>query len=483
MEKLKKMNIISILGLGMVISLASFAQDQPSADPTNTNRDEEIQKLVQQKLAEQQDDFEEKIKQLEQQISEQKQALEALDQQLPNRISQGARKVSREEKQREREQRERWLERNQDLVGRAWVGPYGADGATGFKVDMSLGQSSGTGAGANGGAITSATLTPFLRVNAFGVELVIDAKTLAAKRDQLKKFVAEEVLTNGELRDQVSKLNFDKIELYVRPIDTDKLEVVIRTGQLNDEFVRVVKEVGDAAVYIHRTIMDKYELNTSMAIRTDIGFGRLPSNDPLVKERTLWVQAATFNLSSGNDKFKDFAVRVLLSLAVLNRFTDKFNFKAMEAWGGFARVGSGTASAGEKESVNDPSLSQELSVLGLKIDLNKLTGKDLGEVYTEFVHRRKTGDITDQSFVFGWNTKLAPSEEGKRPMEVGVRFQSQQDDPDPTVADGSALTLAVLYPMADYNVALVVNVSYVFDSTDPERDGEILVTTDFKVLF
>lgn len=483
----KNVNIFS--GLAVFIVMAIFvmlnglalAQNQEEPAPVPTS-DEQIQKLVQQKLAEQREDFDEKIKQLEQQISEQKQALEVLDQQLPNRIATGARKVNREAAQREEEQRERFLERNQDLIGRAWAWPYGADGASGVKIDFSASDTNSTGEGKSSNAIQYAKITPFIRVGGqipFGFEMVLDAKTMAARGANLKKLIVEEVLTDGELREQVSKLNFEKIELYVRVIDTDKLEWIIRTGQLDNEFVRAVKEVADAAVYINKTIMDKYSLNTAMAMRMDVGFGRLEAHDPLIKERVLWIQASTF----GVKKYKDFAVRVLLSLAILNRFTDNFNFKAIDVWGGFARVGSGAGLAGEKDSVNDPSKSQELAVFGFKIDLAKLTGKDLGAVYAEFVHRRKTGDITDQSFVMGWDTKIPPTEEGKRPMEIGVRFQSQQDDPDPTVADGTALTAGVLYPLRDYNLALVINVSYVLDSTDPERDGEVLVTTDFQLLY
>lgn len=391
-----------------------------------------------------------------------------VEQEVNRRLPSAVAKKLREVKQREADQRERWLERNQDLRGRYMVGPVGTDGAYGVKFDISPGMNGSSQGGAGRLNVYYAKITPFIRVEGWGSTISLN----------VRKFLQNEVV-KGELRDQISKLDFENAYIYYRPINKDEVEVVVYLGQVPEPFIR---EVVNQTVFTNKSILDKYQLNTSMATRVDVGFGRNEGPNPNVVERPVWIQAANFNMDKDNNTSDDFAVRILLSLSVLNRFSD-INFKPLEVWGGFARVGSGKATAGETAQVTDPAQSQEMMVFGMKLDLTKLTGKELGEVFGEFVRRRKTGDITDQSWVIGWNKKLQPTEEGKRPIELGARFQSQQDDPDVTVADGSVISAGALIPLADYSVALRMNLGYVIQSTDPERDGEIIFTTDFEVLW
>ncbi|MBI3019654.1 MAG: hypothetical protein HYY61_07185 [Deltaproteobacteria bacterium] len=385
---------------------------------------------------------------------------------LPSAIAQKLREI----KQREADQRERWLERNQDLRGRFMVGPVGTDGAYGVKFDISPGLNGGSEGGPGRLNVYYAKITPFIRVDGWGSAISLN----------VRKFLQNEIV-KGELRDQISKLDFEDAYIYYRPINKDQVEVKVYLGQVPEPFIR---EVVDQTVFSNKSILDKYKLNTSMAARVDMGLGRVAENpNPNVVEREVWVQAANFNMNKDTNTFDDFAARILVSLSILNRFQKTVNFKPLEIWGGFARVGSGTPAAGETIQVTDPSQAQEMAVFGMKLDLTKLTSKELGEVFAEFVRRRKTDDITDQSWVIGWNKKLAPAKEGERPMEVGARFQSQQDDPDVTVADGSVLSAGVLIPLADYSMALRMNLGYIFQSTDPERDGEIIFATDFEVLW
>ncbi|MBI2646814.1 MAG: hypothetical protein HYW85_07310, partial [Deltaproteobacteria bacterium] len=323
----------------------------------------------------------------------------------------------------------------------------------------------------------------FIRVDSWGAELSLDAKHLKESNDQqnatnVQNFLKNEVATSGELRNQITKLSFkDAYMYYTKPIQGEKGVLKVYAGQVPVPFIT---EVVDQAVF-HKSILDKYNLTTSLAARVDVGYGRIEGPNPAIVERQIWVQAASFNLDNQGGA-EDFAVRVLLSLSVLNRFSE-INFKPIDVWAGFARIGSGTPTAGESASVTNAAQAQEMAVFGFKLDLNKLTGSELGEIFSEFVRRRKTGDITDQSWVIGWNKKLQPSEEGNRPTEIGVRFQSQQDDPDVTVSDGSVLSAGALIPLVDYSVALRMNLGYIFESTDPERNGEIIFTTDFEVLW
>ncbi len=405
-----------------------------------------------------------------------------VEQEVNRRVRGAVAEKLREIKQRESDQRERWLERNQDLRGRYMVGPVGTDGAYGVKFDISPGAITSTGSGMNRSQIYYARITPFIRVDSWGAELSMDAKHLKESNEQnnganLQNFVKNEIVTKGELRDEITKLNFKDAYIYYIPVNKDQVTVKVHAGQVPVPFIT---EVVDQAVF-HKSILDKYNLTTSLSARVDIGLGRLEGPNPNVVERQVWVQAASFNLDN-KSSMEDFATRILMSLSILNRFSD-INFKPIDVWAGFARIGSGTSTAGESVLVTNPALAQEMSVFGFKIDLNKLTGKELGEIFAEFVRRRQTGDITDQSWVIGWNKKLQPSEEGKRPTEIGARFQSQQDDPDVTVSDGSVISAGALIPLADYSVALRMNLGYVIQSTDPERDGEIIFTTDFEVLW
>ena len=399
---------------------------------------------------------------------------------LPSAVAQKLREV----KQREVDQRERWLERNQDLKGYHMVGPVGGTewGAYGVKLDLSPGFNASTGSGKERSSIYYARIIPFIRVDNWGAELSLDAKYLGESSKQenaanVQNFLKNEVATTGELRDQITKLNFKDAYIYYVPINTDKGTLKVHAGQVP---VPLISEVVDQAIF-RQSILDKYNLTTSLSARVDIGYGRIEGPNPNIVERQIWVQAASFNLDNQSSA-KDFAVRILMSLSLLNRFSD-INFKPVNVWGGFARIGSGTPTAGESASVTHPEQAQEMAVFGFKIDLNKLTGSELGEVFAEFVRRQKTGDITDEWWVVGWNKKLQPSEEGKRPVEIGARFQSQQDDPDVTVADGSVLSAGALIPLVDYSVALRMDLGYVFQSTDPERDGEIIFTSDFEVLW
>ena len=406
-----------------------------------------------------------------------------IEQEMNRRLPSAVAQKLREVKQREADQRERWLERNQDLRGRYMVGPVGVDGAYGVKFDINPGLNTSTGSGMSGSNIYYARITPFIRVDSWGAELSLDAKHLKEANDQqnatnVQNFLKNEVATSGELRNQITKLSFkDAYMYYTKPIHGDKGVLKVYAGQVPVPFIT---EVVDQAVF-HKSILDKYNLTTSLAARVDVGYGRIEGPNPAIVERQIWVQAASFNLDNQSGA-EDFAVRILMSLSVLNRFSE-INFKPIDVWAGFARIGSGTPTAGESASVTNSAQAQEMAVFGFKLDLNKLTGSELGEIFAEFVRRRKTGDITDQSWVIGWNKKLQPSEEGNRPTEIGVRFQSQQDDPDVTVADGSVLSAGALIPLVDYSVALRMNLGYIFESTDPERNGEIIFTTDFEVLW
>ncbi|HBQ20316.1 MAG: hypothetical protein A2Z91_05755 [Deltaproteobacteria bacterium GWA2_38_16] len=412
---------------------------------------------------------------------------EALDEQLPAQVEQEvqrrlpgaiARKLA-DKKKEEEDKQERWLERNQDLRGRYMVNSIGSDGAYGVKFDINPGMNSRSSGGTDRMSVYYAKITPFVRVSGWGSEISLN----------VRKFLEDEVV-KGELRDQVSKLDFESAYIYYRPINKDQVEVKVYLGQVQEPFLH---EVVEASVFSNKSILDKYKLNTSMAIRADIGLGHMdpPNPNPDIIERQVWVQAASFNLDKDNGGMDDFAVRVLMSLSVLNRFK-VFNFKPIDLWGGFARIGSGKSTAGETDAVTDPTLTQEMSVFGMKIDLNLLTGQELGEIFTEFVRRRKTGDITDQSWVVGWTKKIKPSdpepEPGKklkpaRPIEIGARFQSQQDDPQIALSDGSVFSVGLLYPLVDYSVALKLNLGYVLESSDPDRDGEIIFTTDFEVIW
>ena len=412
---------------------------------------------------------------------------------LPSAVTQKL----KENKQKEEEQRERFLERNPDLRGHYMWGAIpvsGMEGPYGVKFDLNPGFTSSTGSGMDQSNIYYARIVPFIRVDrkkkvehwweavSWGAELSLDAKYLAESSIQqndtnIQNFLKNEIATTGELRDKITKLNFKNAYIYFVPLDIDKATIKVYAGQVP---VPLISEVVNQTVF-HESILDKYNLTSSLAARVDIGFGRIEGPNPTIVERQIWVQAASFNLDT-NGNLQDFSARILLSLSILNHFSD-MNFKPVDIWAGFGRIGSGAPTAGESVSVTDPSQVQEMMVFGLKIDLNKLTGSELGEIFTEFVHRRKTGDITDQSWVVGWSKKIKFSEEGNRPIEVAVRFQSQQDDPDVRVSDGSVLSGGILIPLVDYSVALRMNLGYVFHSTDPARDEEIIFTTDFEVLW
>ena len=443
-----------------------FSQENQANPSVSTQANEDDNEDLDRKIQEAVQEALEKFKnqELPQIIKDSPQFKAAVDEKVDVRLY--------ERKKAQDAQREEWLQKNPDLKGRLAVAPHGnsTEGAWGVKFDLGPGQSAKTEGGAEKVNIYYARITPFVRLQEWGVEMSLN----------LRKFLKEEII-QGELREEVSDQQLETAEVYYRKI-FDKVEVIVRLGQMKEAFVR---SVFDQAVFSTKNILDKYSLNESKALRVDIGFGEEDAahKPGAIKERQVWVSATGFNMDGNEDTFDDFAVRVVASLSILNRFTN-WNLKPIEVWGGAARIDSGTAPIGEQDKFVDPSRRSEMAVFGFKINLQELTGQQLGEVFGEFVRRVQSGDLTDQSWVIGWVAKLKPSKEGERPWEVAARLQSQQDDLNPEVEDGTAFSGGVLIPLSGYNLALRLNASYIFDSTDQEdREGAFIFSYDFEVLF
>lgn len=436
------------------------------------------------------------IEELRRQIRQVQQDLNELREGLPDEIRTEVEEVNSMEKQLEEEQEKRWRAQSRqsrwtleggprrfDLNGRMLVGS-GPDyeGAYGVLFDVDTGSNIHSRDGADRVNFYRAKITPFIQFDTWGAQMALN----------VRKFLENEVI-KGEIRDQISDEDFESAYVYFRPINREQVEVIAYLGRVDEPFVR---EVVDSSIFTNRSILDKYRLNTSMALRVDLGLGRMEGSNLRGPERPIWVQAASFNLDKDNRSFNDFALRVILSLAILNRFSE-FNLDFVQMWGGYAQIKSGGSTAGETDAVTDPSQAQRMMVFGLQFDLNKLTGEDLGIIYGEFVRRKKSGDITDQSWVIGYEVKIPKQrletffgfdllphigEEG-RSVEIGVRYQNQQDDPDALVSDGSVIQTSLFYPLTDQNIGVRVNAGYIIKSTDPDRDGLFIFSAEIEVLW
>ncbi len=424
------------------------------------------------------------IEELRRQVKALQEKFDQLQTNLPDVVKTEVTEVRKQEKKDEKLKEQEWREQSHqskwnmaggplrhNLSGRALVGP-GPDysGSYGVLFDVNSGSNISSKEGAERVNFYKARITPFIQLDTWGAQMAMN----------VRKFLHNEVI-KGELRDQVSNQDFESAYVYYRAINEDQVEVVAYVGQVNEPFIR---EVVDQSVFTNRSIMDKYRLNTSMALRVDLGLGRTEGINPKIVERPIWIQAASFNLDKDNKDFADFAGRVILSLSIINKFAnfDAVDLSAIQLWGGFAQVKSGQI-AGELPALSDPTLSQRMAVFGLQFDLVKLTGKDLGVIYSEFVYRRRSGEIKDTSWVIGYEIKIPMKEKGYRPMEVGIRYQQQTDDPDFTVSDGSILQGSFFYPLTAQNIGIRLNAGYIIRSTDPDRDGKLIFSAEIEVLW
>ena len=422
------------------------------------------------------------IEELRKQVKALQDEMQSLKKNLPDAVKDEVKAVKKEDDKekdildkewRARSVQDRWTmeggPRIHNLQGRMLVGPGpGYQGAYGVLFDLNTGTNVYSKEGADRLNFYRAKITPFIQFDTWGAEMALN----------VRKFLKNEVV-KGELRDQISDRDFESAFVYYRPINNEYVEVVAYLGQVDEPFVR---EVVDQSVFTNKSILDKYRLNTSMAVRVDVGIDGV-QNAHKVYDRTLWIQAASFNLDPNNRNFEDFAFRVMLSLSVINKFADvDLDFSGIQAWGGYAQVKSRRAPIGEHTFLNPPD-SQQLSVFGMQFDLKKLSGSDLGVVYGEFVKRLMTGNFKDYAWVIGYEVKLPKKEPGSRDIEIGVRYQEQKDDPNVLIDDGRVIQASVFYPLLPQNLGVRGNVGYIIKSEDPKRDKQFIFSADLEVIW